>query len=47
MTVVFALLVVLLLIGCFARRFSRGVRWLMIASICAMIAVITFTHYGG
>lgn len=47
MEIVFALLVVFLGIGLFAREYTKGVRWLMIASICVMIAVITFTHYGG
>jgi hypothetical protein len=47
MEVVFALLVAFLIIGFSIRKYTRGVRWLMIACICVMIAVITFTHYGG
>jgi hypothetical protein len=47
MEIVFALLVAFVIIGFSARTYTRGVRWLMIACICVMIAVITFTHYGG
>lgn len=47
MQVVFALLVAFLVIGFSARQYTRRVRWLIIACICVMIAVITFTHYGG
>lgn len=47
MQVVFGLLVAFLAIGLFAREYTKGVRWLMILSICIMIVVITFTHYGG
>ncbi|HVU67214.1 MAG TPA: hypothetical protein VHD63_08800 [Ktedonobacteraceae bacterium] len=47
MQVIFGLLLVFLIIGFSARKYTRGVRWLLIACICVMIAVITFTHYGG
>lgn len=47
MEIVFALLVAFLIIGFSARKYTRKVRWVMIACVCVMIAVITFTHYGG
>lgn len=47
MQVVFVLLLALLALGLFAREYTRGVRWLIILSIGAMILVITFTRYGG
>ncbi|HEY0756462.1 MAG TPA: hypothetical protein VGD98_21095 [Ktedonobacteraceae bacterium] len=47
MEVVFALLVVFLIIGFSVRNYTSRVRWLMVTCICVMIAVITFTHYGG
>ncbi len=47
MGVVLTLLVAFLVIGFTARKYTRRVRWLIIACICVMIAVITFTHYGG
>lgn len=47
MQIVFGLLVVFLGIGLLARNYTRRLRWLMILSICVMIAAITFTHYGG
>jgi hypothetical protein len=47
MQVVFVLLMIFLLIGLFARDFTRRVRWLLILSIIAMIALITFTPLGG
>lgn len=47
MEVVFALLVVFLIIGFSVRKYTRHIRWFMLICICVMIAVITFTHYGG
>jgi hypothetical protein len=47
MQVVFGLLLIFLAIGLFAHEYTKRVRWLMILSICIMIAVITVTHYGG
>ena len=47
MQIVFGLLLVFLVIGLCAREYTKRVRWLMILSICLMIVIITFTHYGG
>lgn len=47
MQVVFVLLLFFLTLGLSARTFSTGVRWLLVAGISGMIAVITFTSLGG
>ena len=47
MQVVFVLLMIFLLIGLFAGDFTKRVRWLLILSIVAMVAAITFTPLGG
>jgi hypothetical protein len=47
MSAVFAILIVFLIIGFSARTYTKKVRWLLLLCICVMLAVITFTHYGG
>jgi hypothetical protein len=47
MPVVFALLVAFFAIALSTRKFTNKTHLLLIGSICVMLALITFTHYGG